>query len=239
MNGVALDAERLADELPDVPEQVETRWLLRAAASRLLTDAGGAVVVAAHLPSGAVIGEPGPGLLRQAMKGAPRDIDFVAQPGVARRLARELEGWRLEEATLHLPEEVIAAEPVEGSGVTVAAPAGPGLVAELPSGEDRLYAKTARAISVSREGGEVVSWCQAAQWTETLWDVGIDTLEGHRRRGHASACFRALAAHLACEGRQPVWGAADGNAASLGMARELGFVPSGRVAVLTPPARST
>lgn len=234
MNGVALDTEKLAGELPDVPEQVETRWLLRAPASRLLTDAGGAVVVAAHLPSGAVIGEPGPDLLRQATGGAPDGIDFVVQPEVARRLARALEGWRLEEATVHLPEEVIAAEPVEGSGVTVAAPAGPGLVAELPSGEDRLYAKTARAISVSREGGEVVSWCQAAQWTETLWDVGVDTLEGHRRRGHAGACFRALAAYLAGEGRQPVWAAADGNTASLRLARRLGMVPVGRIAILEP-----
>lgn len=70
--------------------------------------------------------------------------------------------------------------------------------------------------------------------TETLWDVAVDTLDGHRRQGHASACFRALAAHMAAEGRQPIWGANDDNAASLELAARLGFEPVDRLALLSP-----
>ena len=66
---------------------------------------------------------------------------------------------------------------------------------------------------------------RAASITETLWDVGIDTLEGHRRKGHARACYLALASHLAAQGFSPVWGAYEDNEASLAMAESLGFIP--------------
>jgi len=85
------------------------------------------------------------------------------------------------------------------------------------------------------DGGAPVAVCSAGAVTETLWDVGIDTLAGHRRRGHATAAYRALAAHLAETGRDPVWGAEDTNVASLRLADELGFEPVDRLAVLTRP----
>ncbi len=62
----------------------------------------------------------------------------------------------------------------------------------------------------------------------------VDTFEEHRRRGYAAACFRALAAHMAARGRQPVWAAADHNRASLELAAKLGFQPVDRIALLTP-----
>ncbi len=75
-----------------------------------------------------------------------------------------------------------------------------------------------------RVEGLVVSACSAASITETLWDVGIDTLEGHRRMGHARSCYLALASHLAAQGLSPVWGAYEDNEPSLSMARSLGFI---------------
>ena len=68
--------------------------------------------------------------------------------------------------------------------------------------------------------------CAAGDVTETLWDVGIDTVPEHRRAGHGTAAFRALAAHMATAGKQPVWCAEDDNVASLAMAARLGFAPS-------------
>ncbi len=80
----------------------------------------------------------------------------------------------------------------------------------------------------------VVALCAAGDVTETLWDVGIDTIQSYRRRGHASACFRALAAEMARQGRQPVWCAYEDYPPSLALAAKLGFTPVDRIAVLSP-----
>jgi hypothetical protein len=40
--------------------------------------------------------------------------------------------------------------------------------------------------------------------------------------------------YLRARGRAPVWGALESNAASLSVARQLGFVPAGRLVVFTP-----
>ena len=98
----------------------------------------------------------------------------------------------------------------------------------------RRHAALAAAIAVRVVDDEVVAVCAAGDVTETLWDVGIDTVPGHRRRGHAAAAFRALAAHMARAGRQPVWGAQDDNVASLALAARLGFEPVDRLALLSP-----
>jgi GNAT superfamily N-acetyltransferase len=103
----------------------------------------------------------------------------------------------------------------------------------------RLYARLAEAIAVQIVGGAVVAVCAAGDVTETLWDVGIDTLEGHRRRGHAAACFHALAAWMAGRGRQPVWSAYEDYPPSLTLAAKLGFQPVDRIAVLSPTSQAT
>ena len=90
----------------------------------------------------------------------------------------------------------------------------------------------AEAVALSLVGDRVAAVCAAGAVTETLWDVGIDTVAEHRRRGHATAAFRALAAHMAATGRQPVWGAEDDNVASLRLAAKLGFEPAGHLAVV-------
>ena len=55
--------------------------------------------------------------------------------------------------------------------------------------------------------------------------MGVDTLEGYWRQGHARAAFTALARHMdVVHGLEPVWGATVDNHASLRMAKSLGFV---------------
>jgi RimJ/RimL family protein N-acetyltransferase len=197
----------LAAALPDVPRWLETRWLLRTPRTRLVADADGHVAVNRAEAMGAVVGRPGADVLRRALRGAPRDTEVLVQDDAADEAGAALPGWRVVGATLHR-----LSAPVE-------APAAPDAV-------------VATALALSLAGDEVAAVCTAGAVTETLWDVGIDTIAGHRRRGHATAAFRALAGHLAARGLQPVWGAEDDNAASLRLAAKLGFQPAGHLAVV-------
>lgn len=122
-------------------------------------------------------------------------------------------------------------------------PPDPGVVVSVPPQgrwleglpEDvRAYASLAEAIAVRLVNGASFAVCAAADVTETLWDVGIDTLEGHRRRGYAVACFHSLAAWMAAQGRQPVWSAYEDYPPSLALAAKLGFEPVDQIAVLSP-----
>ena len=227
--------EALAAALPDVPRWVETRWLLRSGEGALTVGADGGVVAAAHLRLGAVIGRPITALLREALADVPDDFELIVQMDALEEARRALPGWDVAEATVHSPSR-----PYEGGarvepGVVVSAPPAARWVQQVPS-EDRPFAARAAALAVRLVGGSVVAVCMAAAVTETLWDVGVDTFEGHRRRGYAAACFRALAAHMASQGRQPVWSAEEDNVASLALAAKLGFRAVDRFALLSPPA---
>jgi len=138
----------------------------------------------------------------------------------------------------HLPSGAVTGRPEAGPlrEALVDVPDDLELIVQLESRRRFMSGEPAEAITVRHVEGRVVSICQAIAVTETLWDVAIDTLEGHRRRGHAAACFEALAAHMATTGGQPVWSADDDNAASLRLAAKLGFRPVERLTVLMPPA---
>ena len=223
--------------LPDEPLWVETRWMLLSGDGRLIScPPDGAIVIGSRLRTAAVIGRGFGSALRDAMAEAPSGTDLIVQEGGLGEATRALPEWNLKMATIH-------ALPVgrrmwrTQSEVTVCAPPTAELLAELDelSAHVMPWAQHAVAVSLRRVDGEIVSVCQAIAVTEGLWDVGIDTVEGHRRDGHAIACFEALAAHMAQRGQQPSWGADDDNQASLGLARRLGFEPVGRMGVLEPP----
>ncbi|MGH2994207.1 MAG: GNAT family N-acetyltransferase [Solirubrobacterales bacterium] len=229
------DPLALAAKLPDEPHWVETRWLLRSGGELRACGGEGAVVVGTHLPSGAVIGRPEAGPLREALVDVPDDLELIVQLESLDAVRRALPEWRVDPATVHVREPPARETGAAPAGVMVSAPPDPDLVSRLPEPEEiRRWAEQAEAITVRHVEGRVVSICQAIAVTETLWDVAIDTLEGHRRRGHAAACFETLAAHMATTGRQPVWAADDDNAASLRLAAKLGFRPVERLTVLMP-----
>ena len=54
-------------------------------------------------------------------------------------------------------------------------------------------------------------------------DVGVATIEGHRRRGYGSACARLVAQRVIDSGRTPVWCTNDDNVASQETAASIGF----------------
>ena len=57
-----------------------------------------------------------------------------------------------------------------------------------------------------------------------LFDVSVDTVIGARQLGLATSVSAAMIRHERAAGREPVWGADEGNAASLRLAKRLGFV---------------
>jgi predicted GNAT family acetyltransferase len=79
-----------------------------------------------------------------------------------------------------------------------------------------------------------VSFCVASDQTEGLWDVSIDTLEGHRRRGHAARCVSWMVDEMGRRGKEPVWAAEETNAPSMRLAARLGFVPVDGLVLLRP-----
>lgn len=78
-------------------------------------------------------------------------------------------------------------------------------------------------VATACEDGLAVAFCYSGYQTETLWDIGVDTLESHQRRGFASSAVAAMAKHMAKEGRRPVWCAAEDNPPSMLLAGKLGF----------------
>ena len=90
-------------------------------------------------------------------------------------------------------------------------------------------------VGAAFRDGVPVSLCYACAVTEGLWDVSVDTAVIHRRRGFASQAARFMIDRYARTGRRPVWGSAESNPASTGLARRLGFVPADVIWVLTPP----
>lgn len=82
--------------------------------------------------------------------------------------------------------------------------------------------------------GRPVSFCYPCWSTEALWDISIDTVEAYRRRGCAADAVRFMIHHMRASGRDPVWGAVESNAASLGLAAKLGFEPVDAIRVFSP-----
>ena len=79
--------------------------------------------------------------------------------------------------------------------------------------------------------GRPVTFCYPVVQTETLWDVSVETLEGFRGRQLAARAARAMVRHMRGSHKAPVWGALETNAASLSVARQLGFEEAGRLMV--------
>lgn len=229
-------AQELAAALPDVPCWVETRALLLSGTAVLRRSAGrdSAVVLDPELPAGFLVGRADPELLRAVTDTAPEDFELVVQEDAIAAAQAALPEWSVAPATVFSPTVPRAADAAAPPDVVICAPPTDDWLARVPQDDEvRFYAALAEAIALRVVDGDVVAVCAAGDVTETLWDVGIDTVEGFRRQGHGAAAFRALAAHMAAAGQQPVWCAEDANVASMAMAGRLGFEPVGRIAILT------
>ncbi len=83
--------------------------------------------------------------------------------------------------------------------------------------------------------GEPVSFAYAP-WRSAGWfDVSVDTLPVARQLGLGRIVAAAMIRDERAQGREPVWGADEGNAGSLRLAHSLGFVASDELWVAPPP----
>jgi predicted GNAT family acetyltransferase len=125
------------------------------------------------------------------------------------------------------PDEEIVMRMVSGNEVAAAE----GL-------SDDLREELSRASLIGQVGatfvdGKGVSFCTAQSETETLWDIGIETLEEQRGRGYASLIVAYMIDQLGRRGKRPVWGAEETNVPSMRLASRLGFKPVDKLYVLS------
>lgn len=96
-------------------------------------------------------------------------------------------------------------------------------------------ARTTHTIWAAWVDGEPVSFAYAP-WRSAAWfDVSVDTAPGARQLGLATVVAAAMIRDERAHGREPVWGATEDNAASLRLAKRLGFVACDELWV-APPA---
>jgi hypothetical protein len=89
--------------------------------------------------------------------------------------------------------------------------------------------RATRSIWSAWVDGEPVSFAYAP-WSSARWfDVSVDTLPAARQLGLATIVASAMIREQRMHGREPVWGAAEHNIASLRLAGRLGFTANDAV----------
>ena len=238
------EAARLARILPDIPRWVETRSMLLSEECEVLglEERGGLSFVVREPDAdpvyASVVGRPSGAAIAGAAARGREGGEVLATPENRSHVAAALRDWNGVSAVLHTLGDATRLPAVPEVAVRTTSS-----FEELTSGSlpPDLRSELEEAVGISSVAaayadGRAVSFCYAGSQTEGLWDVAIDTLEGHRNRGHASRCAAYMIEHMKRRGKQPVWGAEETNAASLALASKLGFVPVDELVVFHAPA---
>ena len=232
------DFRGVASCLPDIPRWVETRGMLLTGRGEILGAASKSspdfVVRGLNNRLISVVGKPDALCLNQAVAKSGLEVEVLAMPENDGYVGSILQGWCRSPAILHrLAQPIqfqirkdVTVQFIRQRGLHSLQEDFSDLVGEL---FDALDFTDIAAVMVENQP---VSFCYAGRETETLWDISIDTLPDHRRRGYADHCVSFLIDHMARRGKQPVWGAEESNMASLTLAAKLGFKPVDRVTVL-------
>jgi GNAT superfamily N-acetyltransferase len=246
VEGSAAESPRLAALLPDIPRFVETRAMLLGGHCEVLGLEEDAASPSFIVRDGeedlvCVVGYPAREALAEAIARNGNAGAVIAMPENVSRVAQAIPGRDPQPAILHLLGE---AERLPGAAEDepVRLVSGPEELRLLPPWlRTELRVELERALRrgtptvAAFVGGVPVSFCYVASETEGFWDVSIDTLEEHRRRGHAARCVASLIRHMRdTADKEPVWGAVESNVPSMGLAAKLGFVPVDRVFVFEP-----
>lgn len=228
------DLVELSAVLPDTPQWIYARSLLLSGAAVVHLGAAGNAALVADSTTAVLIGHPDYDLLRELSACELPGRSLLVEPDAAETACAALPGWIARPFVVHGLPYPLTFDAAPAPGVLVSAPLDQTLLHGLPD-DVRAEAVDAPAAAIRFVDQVPVAICFVSDQTETLWDVGIDTVEPARRRGHAIAVFRTLAARLAAEGRQPVWAAYEDYPPSLALAARLDFRPVSHVIELTPP----
>lgn len=239
----------IAQRLPDLPRWVELRALLygggceifglevqpegstalpgRPELSLLLRDPDTDEIFLA--------GRPAETALHAAIQCNRNGGSIIAPPEQVAWIANTLPQWSHTHIILHLlqnpqrlPSVSAAAAGLLDAATLDGLAIDKELLHELQSGAQR------SPLAATFVAGQPVAFCYAGATTEALWDVSIDTLPEHRRRGYAALCAAFMIEHMRAHGRQPVWAALENNPPSLRLARKLGFVPVDTLVLFEP-----
>ena len=211
-------------ELPDVPRWVEAHGI-----------AGDPAGWREKLGGGFILGHDAARLIVVAGDVEAADVATLAvHPHVILVEREDLAlalggaGRRLERAILHTLPDPAALPDYEG-----ATPLGE---VELPAQlcDELAWAKSRGTVWSAWVDGEPMSFAYAP-WRSPAWfDVSVDTLPGARQLGLATIVASAMIRDERAQGREPVWGADEGNVASLRLAKRLGFEPVDEIWVCAP-----
>jgi GNAT superfamily N-acetyltransferase len=186
------------------------------------------------------------------------DVNLLCVPDMIDHVAEALPAWRHQGVRLHALPGVMPWEADVDPDVTVFVsddapalhhlpdtlrkeledalaghPAARFVPGALPPHTPADLSPTPVPVAAAWVDGLPVAFCYPVLQTERWWDVSVDTLEGFRGRGLAARAAREMVRIMRTRGKSPVWGAVETNAASLRVARRLGFVEAGRLAVFT------
>ena len=241
----------LARLRPDTAQWVDLRGFLLAGRCDVFTNpepATGFIVRPMDFPVAVAAGQPEESVTLAATTGADAEgtawagegtadqWHLLAPPESVAAVAAALPSWRVRGVTLHtLAADVVATDRFSDLDLRVSLEgweASGWNLDHLPAvtrQEYELETVRKRPIAAVFADECPVAFCYPAVQTESLWDVAVDTLRDHRRRGYAAACFTTLAHHLGGIGLAPVWGSLDDNAPSMKLAARLGFRPKARL----------
>jgi hypothetical protein len=141
-----------------------------------------------------VVGRPSSVAIREAARRNHGEGMVMAAPEGAYHLEGASLGWTATRAILHLLGDAphlptLTEGEVEPRGASdLSASWAEEIPEDLRSFLEDAVAGSGAPAAAALEGGRHVSFCVASDQTEGLWDISIDTLESHRRRGHAARC---------------------------------------------------
>ena len=240
--------DRLAHALPDIPRWLYVRSMLLSGRCEVLGLAEGGPepqFVARELDESedravCVVGRPPADAIREAARRNRDGGELLTTSEGASHILGALPDWTATRATLHLLGDAsrlprIAGGEVRPFGASDLATVADDLPEALRSELEVALTRGAPAVATLADG-RPVSFCYAADETEGLWDISIDTLERYRRQGYAARCVSYMVDEMRRRGKEPVWAAEDTNAPSMRLAAKLGFVPVDGLLLCRPSA---
>ncbi|GEM_PF-680494 len=237
------------DCLPDIPRWIEARSMLlngrgmvlafhsdpetgsECSAERRAETKG--ALLQQDIGLGVVIGKPDMDLIFQLSELADEIICPIEN---AVHCAKALNGWSKEAATIFLRDDQIPLPQLATSHQRVLRTGELTEIDDLPELlfeelEEEQQAGT--KIYCATEDDRPLAFCYPGSLSETYWDISIDTLEAHRREGHATRSVIYAINQMEKQHRKPAWAAVDSNTGSRAMAGSLGFTSIDRLMVFT------
>jgi len=151
----------------------------------------------------------------------PEHVILLDNPAIAPRPATR--------AILHtLPDPAALPEHEGAIPLPEDAPLPDSLAGELA------WARTRGTVWTAYVDGAPACFAYAPWRSPTLFDVSVDTVPAARQLGLATIVASTMIRAERTAGREPVWGADEGNLASMRLAARLGFVPTDEIWVCAP-----